>query len=236
MIIGDINRVFSVGMISVGNSRGSCFMVKHHDELYVVTAYHVLYKPDGNLINSDGALFFSNQESYGNNYLNVNICFEHIQMRSNCDEDLALFKYDPKNEYIAEARNNNIILSPISISSISESELWTSKVFILGYPTSLHIEAPYDFKPMVASGVVSAYDRASASFIVNAPVYYGNSGCPVLRIGEGGTIEIVGVVQKLVMFNLEWKNPYERDLLRLDWHNSGYTYCLHASRILQLLG
>lgn len=235
MTISDINQAFCVGMINVGRSRGSCFVVEHGGGLYVVTAYHVLYNPDGSLICGDGTLFFSNQETDNNNNLYVNITFAQIDIRVSPEDDLALFRYDTNSDFIAETRGNDIKLIPISLTSKAENELWTSMVYILGFPTSLRIDAPFDTKPMAASGVVSAYDRAKSSFIVNAPVYYGNSGCPVLRV-QDGTVEIVGIVQRLVMFNLEWKNPYERELSRLDWHNSGYTLCLHASKIQQLLG
>lgn len=235
MTINEINQVFCVGMINAGTSRGSCFIAEHNGELYVVTAYHVLFNHEGTLISSDGTLFFSNQETDDRNNLYVNITLDHIEIKVSPEDDLALFKYDSNSEFIAEARNNDIKLTPISLTAKPENELWTTKVYILGFPTSLCIDAPFDTKPMVASGVVSAYDRSHNSFIVNAPVYYGNSGCPVLRMQEDGTIEIVGIVQRLVMFNLEWKNPYERELSRLDWHNAGYTICLHASRIQYLL-
>lgn len=133
--------------------------------------------------------------------------------------------------------------SPIQIDQLSYfdvqneeiQERWCRTVCIYGYPTSLMPEAPFEIKPFFAKGVVSSYDIETGQFVTDIPVYYGNSGCPVMYVDNENEIHLIGVVQKLIPFKLDWKNKYETSFIRMDWHNSGYSICMGVNKLLELL-
>ena len=96
-------------------------------------------------------------------------------------------------------------------------------------------EAPFEIKPFLAKGVISSYDTETGQFVTDIPVYYGNSGCPVMYIDNENEVHLIGVIQKLIPFKLDWKNKYETSFIRMDWHNSGYSICMGVNKLLELL-
>ena len=114
-------------------------------------------------------------------------------------------------------------------------ERWGHDICIYGYPTSLMLEAPFDIKPLFSNGFLCSYHTETEQFVTDIPVYYGNSGCPVIFVDEDNEVHLIGVVQKLIPFKLDWKNRYETSFIRMDWHNSGYSICMGVNKLLELL-
>lgn len=73
-------------------------------------------------------------------------------------------------------------------------------------------EAPFEIKPFLAKGVISSYDTETGQFVTDIPVYYGNSGCPVIFVNNDNEVHLIGVVQKLIPFKLDWKTSMRQVL------------------------
>lgn len=126
-------------------------------------------------------------------------------------------------------------LTPFSLSPVTIPDIWGHVTYLYGHPTSLNRDAPFDMKPFLTTGIISSYDDETGMFITNIPAFYGNSGGPVLFKNEEGDMMVIGIVQKLIHFCLDWRNRYEREAIRNDWQNSGYSICLEVNKIISFL-
>lgn len=241
MKFGDLKTSYAVCMLSCGEcSKGSGFFVKYQDRNYLVTDYHVVYDKD-------------KDQLYGANVTVAatiqNDTFESsVVFNLNFDENRDRIIYSEKTDLWAVELNganmqNQHGQRPIRIDQLSYfdvqneeiQERWCRTVYIYGYPTSLMPEAPFEMKPFLAKGVISSYDTETGQFVTDIPVYYGNSGCPVIFVNNDNEVHLIGVVQKLIPFKLDWKNKYETSFIRMDWHNSGYSICMGVNKLLELL-
>lgn len=241
MKFGDLKTSYAVCMLSCGECcKGSGFFVKYQDRYYLVTDYHVVYDKD-------------KDQLYGANVIVAatiqNDTFESsVVFNLNFDENRDRIIYSEKTDLWAVELNganmqNQHGQRPIQIDQLSYfdvqneefQERWCRTVYIYGYPTSLMPEAPFEMKPFLAKGVISSYDTETGQFVTDIPVYYGNSGCPVIFLNNDNEVHLIGVVQKLIPFKLDWKNKYETSFIRMDWHNSGYSICMGVNKLLELL-
>lgn len=241
MKFGDLKTSYAVCMLSCGEcSKGSGFFVKYQDRNYLVTDYHVVYDKDKDRFygaNITVAATMQNDTFESSVVFNLN--FDENRDRIIYSEKIDLWAVELND---ANMQNQHGI-RPIQIEQLSYfdvqneeiQERWCRTVYIYGYPTSLMPEAPFEIKPFFAKGIVSSYDTETGQFVTDIPVYYGNSGCPVMYVDNENEAHLIGVVQKLIPFKLDWKNKYETSFIRMDWHNSGYSICMGVNKLLELL-
>ena len=236
MQIDNLKTAYTICMISGDGSMGTGFCVLFEDKLYLVTDYHVMFNRDeGRWYSTDFVLKFLNQESELTEQPLFRIFMNDTEAFVAEDTDLCVIELTDQN---TSKEIGNVEISQINCLELTNcdiSNLWSKNVFFYGVPTSLHIEAPFDCKPLLSRGIICAYDRGEERFVTDIPVYYGNSGSPAFVVSEDGTVNLVGIVQQLIQFNLEWKNRYEQDVTRMDWHNSGYSICRSVNTIITLI-
>lgn len=133
-------------------------------------------------------------------------------------------------------------LLTVDITSIKKFEevLEGNDVFIFGYPTSLGIQGipQIDYeRPLLRKGIIAGKNVKQKTIILDCPVYYGNSGGPVVEVeGEGSQLRfrVIGLVLQFVPFIEEWFNLKYR-ISNLQINNSGYSVVIPMDPVLDLL-
>lgn len=236
MKLQDLKDIFSVCTIDCGGiSIGSGFVIKYADKLYALTDYHVLYRRDGSLYCDDCTLRFSKQYDSFNKSLLFRTDFLNTNIFSDEDLDIATFELKDDSTTLEIGSGSLADIYPFELSNVQVSSLWGTQLYFYGYPTSLHPEAPFDMKPFITNGILSSYDEDESRFVTNIPAFYGNSGSPAIFLSESGEVQVIGIVQQLIHFRLEWRNRYEVKAVRSDWQNSGYSICLDVNKLIIFL-
>ena len=239
MNVNDLKEQYAVCLVSCGEcSRGSGFFVEYQHEHFLVTDYHVVFNSASNdFYNEEIVVTSTIQKDTLDSQVVFLLKLEPNVIHANSDSDLIAIKLTSNNMHNQNGAGNIRIaqLSFLSIQSENIEDRWGKPIYLYGYPSSLMPDAPFDMKPFFSSGVISTYDKDERKFVTNIPVYYGNSGCPVFYSDDAGVIHLIGIVQQLIPFKLDWKNPYEMSFVRMDWHNSGYSICLDVNKIIELL-
>lgn len=237
MKLEELVNSYSICLISDNmNTSGTGFCATYNGKLYLITDCHVVYNRDQDRWYSDNyVLKFLNQSTDLTSqplfrlYMNVTQCYKSEEL------DLCVIELTKDNTNRESGCIEIVDVDSFDLGTVDISPRWARTVYFCGVPSSLHIEAPFDSKPIISKGIISAYDEVDGRFVTDIPVYYGNSGSPAFDIAGDGTIILLGIVQKLVQFNLEWKNRFEHDMKRMDWHNSGYSICRSVNKIIELI-
>src|ERR1043166_8295089 len=111
------------------------------------------------------------------------------------------------------ATNAPIHFIPITMCQLSDEAKVGNEIYIFGYPSSLGMEKlpqlQHD-RPLLRKGVLAGKNYSTKTLIVDAPVYYGNSGGPVIILnpeGIGGIqYRLIGIVSEFVPFEETWVN------------------------------
>lgn len=216
-------------------SSGSGFLVEFSGKRFVITDYHVLYNNKGILYHSDCTLSFTIQNDSYNTMVMFRLDLENTNIFTDSDLDVAAIELTSDNSTVEIGNIQLSHMLPLLLNTVSIPDIWGQDCYLYGHPTSLNREAPFDMKPFLTTGIISSYDEDLGKFITNIPAFYGNSGGPVLYKTENGDMMIIGIVQKLIHFCLDWRNRYEREAIRNDWQNSGYSICLNVNKIISFL-
>lgn len=199
--------------ILVGESSGSGFLIKHEQDVYMVTAKHVLYRT--NLINNTSDLIATEAQI---------VCYPRTgagvsdtpriyrfdlsaivasgDLKAHPSKDLVVIKVG--SVQVIEMNPTLILLPSVTITQASSGTLITyemsssrrfadvevtNEVFVLGYPVSLSTpemqQINYDV-PLARKGIVAGKNSSNQSIILDCPVYGGNSGGLVLEVNEVG--------------------------------------------------
>lgn len=113
--------------------------------------------------------------------------------------------------------------------------------YIFGYPSSIGVKTMPQLlqdQPLLRKGTIAGKNPEKKTIILDAPVYYGNSGGPVLEVLdkglEGRSYRIVGVVSEFVPFAEEWENK-KHQYVNLTISNSGYSVIEPIDFVLELI-
>ena len=236
MKLNELKDLYSVCIIRCDEiSSGTGFLIEHKGKLYVLTDYHVLYNDKGLLYHTDCTLSFTIQRESYNSMSMFRADLDNCPVLSNSDLDVAAIELTTVSSSVEIGNKQLSELTPFSLSPVSIPDIWGHVTYLYGHPTSLNRDAPFDMKPFLTTGIISSYDDETGMFITNIPAFYGNSGGPVLFKNEAGDMMVIGIVQKLIHFCLDWRNRYEREAIRNDWQNSGYSICLDVNKIISFL-
>lgn len=231
--ISQIDEYSFLGLLTCGNSKGTAFVVDYQNKQNLVTDRHVIYKSVNDLYSDFCSVMFYtqnvNRALLGQLQLDLKNLLANQKIKQSEAVDLLLIEIDD-DEAITKFNFDKV--KGVPLVSVTLTHLWGRNVMMYGYPTSIRLRAPFDFKPFITSGIVSAIDEGTQQFVIDSPAYYGNSGGPVFRKKCG--VSLIGVVQRLVPFNLEWHIAYE-DITRTDWHNTGYSICRSSNEIIKLI-
>jgi hypothetical protein len=237
--------------IGGGKSIGTGFRIKIEEDVYLVTARHVIFNEailyGEDLIVTSYAIDDLEPEPV---MFNLKLAPEDIFDDEKNDCVLIRFgritqsKKTGKKE-IKIHQNVNVINRGLSkgrsfptthIRRLSETRVG-SDVFLIGYPTSLGMLSNnyYDFKrPLLRKGSLAGLDAQRGTFVIDCPSYPGNSGGPVLEYCNDGKYRVIGLVSRYIPFETKWFSSRER-IQNTELSNSGYTVCIAMDKVLNLI-
>lgn len=250
--------------ILAGNSSGSGFTIASDgkNNVYIVTAKHVLYYQDQNTkeskLYSDKIKIIYNTFVEPYSYqsprvyeLNLIKLIADNHLKCHVTQDIVLIKIGTRTGAtinffdsltLLQNAGGSIVTYELSGSRKFDDVLISNDVFILGYPSSLSSlemkQINYDL-PLVRKGIIAGKNFDNKTLVLDCPVYGGNSGGLALEIdldvpGEVN-VHLVGVVVQFVPFVEQWQNTKFPALFNTNYQNSGYSIVLPVDFIIELI-
>lgn len=245
--IPDDNLGYPV-LVSLGDgSSGSGFFLNTGSAVYLVTAKHVLYNEQTNLLRSPRIELLSYSRDPDDPtrnlfILDLSILEQSGNLKSHPTADVTVVRLFDVAASSAPAPSQtppnpstpsvNTVTNPtpstihavpgVSVQSVArygilgveaatniktfDKVLVGNDVILFGYPNSLALRQFQQLdpsRPLLRKGIVAGKNPDRKSIILDCPVYFGNSGGPVLEIdheGFGEKVPIIGVVDQFVPF------------------------------------
>lgn len=266
------NISHAVNIFDNEKSIGSGFYYYRDTSVYLVTAAHVLFKTDSlNRISSHLGFEEIMLKSYSGidveedaNVIEVVLTSRNV--RRHKEKDVCVVKiasivkvdsaevenvYTSKLDQAATMIKNNGRITGFSIKNTRgfEELRYGEEIRVIGFPTYLDIHknntgaSHFEFElPLLQGGVIAGISNKMQTIVINAPVFYGNSGGAVLcRVDdmklEKGKLEfsrgyhLIGIVTSFIPFIMDTKIPADR----IDISNSGYTNVVPIDFALELM-
>lgn len=239
--------------ISTSNENlGTGFYYFHENKaLYLITAKHVLFKPDGE-VRTEFFIISSAKYKVDEKVMSP------IQIdlkKSGAGMIIKHPKYDVCLLLVGIADNGSLNNPSYAVyeatgfafhvalakHSLSFANIKLAKdVLAIGYPTSLNLYSDHGFTldtPFIRKGVVSMLNTSNKHIVLDCELNYGNSGGPVYQIVEDGlkqSHKLIGVASSFVVFNETYINP--KNLLQHNFAtNSGYSVVVPMDYVFELL-
>lgn len=247
--IPDDNLAYPIKIeLSVGGS-GTGFFINTDDTIYIATAKHVLFDPKkGTPLSDKFTIFAQPKDQNENAYSEFNINLELIldktkNVKISKNSDVVIIKFfNPKTTEYYEGITANklsksgIVGCPLKNIKKFDEVLISNEVFVMGYPSSIGLKQipQIDFnKPLLRKGIVAGKNDMKKTIILDAEVYPGNSGGPVIQVIRTGlnvNYSVVGIVSEYV--------PYAHTTASSKDHvinNSSYSVVTPLDPMLELL-
>lgn len=201
----------------------------------MVTDYHVVKNKSGILYSDTVIITLETQDSTINNVLRLKFKFNDFEYWESDNEDLFVIRLDVNSKKIEWSNKVFYHLGTFAFGDYGLESLWGKSVYTLGFPTSITRPSPFDKKPFLTKNTVCSFGNDTNQFIIDAFSFYGNSGSPVFYTKGMGKLYLIGIVQRIIPFEMKWDNTFERNYSRIDWHHSGNTICKSSLVIKQLI-
>jgi hypothetical protein len=257
--IPDDNLAYPILLNIDDKYSGSGFQINCDQKLYLVTAKHVLYNDKNVLHGKILKLDCPSRNVLDNTITKMEIKLDVVKITYHPKSDVAIIHMGS----LGEPDSQNIITTnyfkgiSIPVRSISptihtqrndilllKDVLVSNDVFMYGYPTSLGLKnsRQFDFsKPLLRKGIIANTYPNLGTIILDCPVYYGNSGGPVVQVsfeGKDNAIRydynLIGVVSQFIPFEEEWINT-KNHLINKEWSNSGYSIAVCMDKVFELI-
>jgi hypothetical protein len=256
----EINPFLSTCSVLVeakGFGSGSGIYLQDSNNIYFVTAAHVLYNLEKNKPHCDSIFLITyreNSEIDRGDTLFLNLCdamkngyalFDRrndilvvkIASQKNLDSTLSQVNYLPHAVRLIKA--TRISAFPSNQLKKMEKVILGNDILIFGYPKSLKLQYnSFDFnRPLLRKGVVAARDFNSKRIILDCPVYKGNSGGPVYMIDvfdTNNSLSLIGIVSEFMPFVEYWVND-KYGVANTQITNSGYSIIIPIDFALNLI-
>jgi|SRR5581483_11954877 len=249
-----------IDMKDAGSASG--FMAKNKGTVFFVTAKHVIFNRD-NLVSKMADLFvYSNVAGFAERgvlRLNLEMLNDRGCIKQHSRDDIVVVKigrgipigagiadisFDIESGVIPTENPSNgaIILADTETDFKKYDEIAISEeIFIFGYPASIGMKdfPQIDYtKPLLRRGTVAGKNENLKTIILDCPVYFGNSGGPVLVVEElKGKRKhyIIGIVSQFIPFEENWFSLQYR-ITNKNIENSGYSVAAPIDSMLELFG
>ena len=245
-------------LITVGGRTGSCFMVSDtsREYCYIVSARHVFFK-DTAAHDLRGSTAGISGYTHGSKYdlsVDLEALFNDGLLKADTSHDIAVarigrFIIDSSGpRLITERRyiqaNKGSVGYPVragwSLLRGYDHAVVGNDVFIFGYPKSLGLgQSPlieYD-RPLIHKGIVAGKNPTKRTLVLDAAVYPGNSGGPVVEVerasGADGFV-VVGIVTDYVPFIDLWYDV-TRDYTNTTVSTSSYSIVEPLDPVLDII-
>ncbi len=258
--IPEDNLAYPVLIKFDGTSTGSGFNFRKDKFLYLVTAKHVLVNENNDLHGNEGSLVAYSPDSEDETPTVLKLNFENLMANENIKlhstRDVAVIKIGEAEmaeelEMISFNLLQNIVLESSSERGIVwageeeilkyEEVLVSNEVIIFGYPSSIGVPGSPQFdydRPLIRKGIIASKYKQTNTIILDCPVYYGNSGGPVIQIEAITPVKrnykIIGVVSQFVPYVEKWVNT-KNGLTNTTFLNSGYSVAESIDNVLELI-
>jgi len=222
------------------------------DVIYFVTARHVLFTKSNTeiILKAEKASLLSYTYEVEENEpieieLDLNVLYKEGNLKPHRLYDVAVVKIIDKDMpikgvNIKKRKGRLVTVNSKSIKPFKDI-LIGNDVFIFGYPSSLGIRGAelIDYKkPLLRKGVVAGLNSRAKTIIIDCPVYFGNSGGPVIEIERVDVMtikyQVIGLVAQLVPFMEEWVSK-QYPIANAQIENSGYSIVVPIDYILELI-
>lgn len=247
--------------ILAGTSSGSGFFIDTGDKnnIYIVTAKHVLYYQDTNT--KESKLFSEKIELIYNTFVDpyvykppqifeldlIKLITDNL-FKPHSSQDIVVIKIGKRENgkisfvsgvNLLKSSEGSIVTYAFSDERTFEQVVISNEVFILGYPVSLSTiemkQINYNL-PLVRKGIVAGKNWDNKTLILDCPVYGGNSGGLALEIDDQTQkIHLIGVIVQFVPFVEQWRNINFPSLYNINYQNSGYSIVLPIDFISDLI-
>jgi len=258
--IPDDNLAYPVFLTWDTGSTGSGFRLKYESKTYFITAKHVLFDDKNNTrgakftflcqtkdINDDSTILFEADikklQETGMVFFHPNYDIAGFLQCNDVDE--------PDGTYISTSVEGIKILQNSLTSRIVtvnakngvafiDEVLISNDIFLYGYPTSLGLKHSPQFdyaKPLLRKGIVSNVNKKLGTIILDCPVYYGNSGGPVIQVEEINDKiyhKVIGVVSEFIPYTEDWQNR-SNGIIHTEWSNSGFSVAVAMDYVYEML-
>lgn len=243
-------------------SMGSGVFLSDENYFYLVTAKHVLFdKINGSLTNKKVNLI-SYRGSLDERYKSV-IAIELLELynadliRVHPKQDLAIIRlgkirnfsngtfkidYEKYIKSIIQGEEEGHLISA-SINNIKsfDDTIVGNNIYLFGYPASIGLEKVPQVQrdiPLLRRGIVAGKNQKLRTIIIDSPVYFGNSGGPVIMTEQnnllGRNFYLIGIVIEFIPFTETWfNNRYNTHYTNLS--NSGYSVVAPIDAIKDIL-
>jgi len=259
--IPDDNLAYPVMIVMNTGSTGSGFLLNTGAELFFVTAKHVLFDDTGNLRGITSTLICQTGDINDNSTTNFAIDFAVLQASANvfnhAAKDVAALKIatiaalpdgsgfnSNLNAGVTIALQGNSQLVSVSAQTsvkLIDDVLISNDIFLYGYPSSLGLKQSPQFdytKPLLRKGIIANIHKPFGTIILDCPVYYGNSGGPVVQVSSDGLNNrhnVIGVVSQFIPYSENWKN-LSNNLVHTEISNSGYSVAVAMDYVFEMIG
>ena len=239
-------------LITLSNGEtGSGFYFDCSNHLFLATARHVLFDPEGRLKSTE-ATFLSGAYSAGEGdvalKVGLGILHTNKEIRFHSSHDTVLVRLAQKAPGKGWAYDSSIVkFVNYPKSGIATIGLGLTRrvadlkagedVFVFGYPTSIGLQQSPKFdysKPLLRKGIVSAIYQQTQTIVLDSSVYFGNSGGPVMAVSDGHQFAVIGVVSEMIPFMDVWENK-RFNYVTGNLSNSGYSVVEPIDFLLDLI-
>jgi hypothetical protein len=260
-VIPDNNLAYPVLVTLNNGSSGSGFLLNTETHNYFITARHVLFDSLLNIKGDNGTLTCPSEEIDDDTTTVLSFDLKKLmsdgQVFKHSTADVAAItlgtitknSHDDKyTQHLIDgvtelqtsktpivaviAKNTTLLLRDVLISN---------DVFLYGYPSSLGLKKSPQFdyaKPLLRKGIVASVNKNQGTIILDCPVYYGNSGGPVIQVKREGfeTIhKVIGVISQFIPYYENWQNQ-SNGLIHTELSNSGYSVAVAMDYVFEMLG
>ena len=238
-------------LVKIGNSSGSGFYLRTENNLFLVTAYHVIHNKEGLYKNHTALLISYNKDDDSKIELTLNL--DQTLVKKDSESDVTLIKIGDFQENSSNTgivsytdgvtqssqRRHNIVVVPLN-GTLNYSEINISNdVFIIGYPNSLGIPERNQIEketPLLRKGILAGKNETNQTIILDCPVYFGNSGGVVIEVDTNGltsSYKAIGIVTEYIPF-VEKLRSLQHMYENINLENSGYSIAIPIDRIIEL--
>lgn len=237
-------------------SSGSSFILRTDSEIFIITAKHVIF--DGDNVRGQKIILTCPSRDIDDDHvkkmlvdLTKLVPIKHGQSDIAAIEIGKIRTDSAKGAYLVEHHDGISISEGQDLGTVSVNAQTTTKqlkdvlisndVYLYGYPTSLGIKdlPQFDYnKPLLRKGIIANIYKNTGTIILDCPVYYGNSGGPVVEVeqdGPGFHHKVIGVVSQFIPFVEHWENKQNK-LVNTEVSNSGYSVVVSMDRVFELIG
>lgn len=225
----------------------SGFYVADGTNVFFVTARHVFFDATGTNLLTTACTLLSWPEDLARNdrivlELQLGTLLVNGHLRCLTNQDIAVARVAttiPSGQFatlngevafVAQSVTNagGLVTMPLSMFQTFADATEGNEIYLFGYPSSLGMEQVPQIehdKPLLRKGILAGKNYSKKLLIVDASVYYGNSGGPVIILNRDnlGVIvySLIGVVSQFVPFEEVWTND-KHGIRNLQLSNSGY--------------